>query len=732
MKKFRIPLIVICVMLLAIGGYTATNKADWGDDVYIDPDGVIYAGQGISMGGEEKSAWGSIVSPMTDYTGYVAPTDAGSKLKLHDDGDLTLGGAVATDVVITFDSDSHDYYIGVDDTENELHIGYGSDVTATEQMSFGSASAITLGEDTDTDFGLIYQSGAQDYYVGVDYTGGVEEDLFVIGVGTTCPGAPAFAIGKAAGAVYINAIDTVGAADIDIGTSDVTDVTVVTDGGIIIIDGQFTLPCGEIISNTAVDDTLRIESDDSDITLEIYGGSGKDAILALTSDASAGDGDDWTIKNDNADSNNLIFGNDSTGSAATKLTVGKTGIITTTNYIEAKITDTTTDAVVDILKLTHDGGTAGTGVGAGLVIQIDDAGGIEEQASIDVVLTTVTDGSEDADIIFSQNIAGVITETVRFDADAGIDLPSAGYVITLPYDEVITNATDDMVQIYSNDSDMRVEVYSPKAADGDATLSLQGDAAGAAHSRWDFISDTGADTLIIKSDSSTVDTMVTKLTVASADGDITTTGDIEIVDDMDLVFGTNSDWKVQYDETVDDQLLFITAGTSCTNVTDPMVVFLVGGTPTADQEVFGISKGTQASNTPLFTVDEDGDVDITGSVIDVLTLGAELVLSNETVTCSSADPQGVGVADPDVIVTFVVTDNTGASADLVTLADGTTAGEIKIIILKTDTETAGLIMRPATYGGGTEVLFEDAGDGCTLIWDGTSWNMVSNNGGTSS
>ena len=88
---------------------------------------------------------------------------------------------------------------------------------------------------------------------------------------------------------------------------------------------------------------------------------------------------------------------------------------------------------------------------------------------------------------------------------------------------------------------------------------------------------------------------------------------MSIADDEDLIFGTGSDWKVQYDEGVDNQLLFITANTSCTATTDPMVEFIVGATPTANQQVFGLSKGTQASNTPLFTVDEDGDMIVAGT-----------------------------------------------------------------------------------------------------------------------
>ena len=81
-----------------------------------------------------------------------------------------------------------------------------------------------------------------------------------------------------------------------------------------------------------------------------------------------------------------------------------------------------------------------------------------------------------------------------------------------------------------------------------------------------------------------------------------------------MAFGTDADWLVQYDETVDDQLLFITAGTLAAEVTDPMVEFLVGTTPTADQQVFGVAKGTQATNTALFTIDEDGDGAFTGTL----------------------------------------------------------------------------------------------------------------------
>lgn len=81
-----------------------------------------------------------------------------------------------------------------------------------------------------------------------------------------------------------------------------------------------------------------------------------------------------------------------------------------------------TAAVVDALRVEfdHDGsGTVAAGLGVGVTFQVEDAGGVEEQGSLDCALTTVTDGSEDADFVFSQNSAGTIRETLRLNAGHG-------------------------------------------------------------------------------------------------------------------------------------------------------------------------------------------------------------------------------------------------------------------------------------------------------------------------
>lgn len=91
---------------------------------------------------------------------------------------------------------------------------------------------------------------------------------------------------------------------------------------------------------------------------------------------------------------------------------------------------------------------------------------------------------------------------------------------------------------------------------------------------------------------------------------------LEIADDQDVAFGTDADWLLQYDEGVDDQLLFRTAKTATAATTDPMFEILAdtgAAGMTANQQVFGLGIGSQASNTAIFTVDEDGDVVAAGT-----------------------------------------------------------------------------------------------------------------------
>ena len=71
---------------------------------------------------------------------------------------------------------------------------------------------------------------------------------------------------------------------------------------------------------------------------------------------------------------------------------------------------------------------------------------------------------------------------------------------------------------------------------------------------------------------------------------------------------------------------------------------------------------------------------------------------------------------------FVIGNKSGALA--VTLADGTVAGEIKIF---TNKGTGVMTVTPANFAQGTSFALAQY-DGCTVIWDGTNWYLVGNQG----
>lgn len=95
-----------------------------------------------------------------------------------------------------------------------------------------------------------------------------------------------------------------------------------------------------------------------------------------------------------------------------------------------------------------------------------------------------------------------------------------------------------------------------------------------------------------------------------------------------------------------------------------------------------------------------------------LLISGRLELGYEVVT-------GAGALNPSVPVSFLVT--TGANA--LTLADGTTKGQQKIVTMTTDGGNGTLT--PANFKNGTTITFADAADTVTLMWDGTEWVVVS-------
>ena len=98
---------------------------------------------------------------------------------------------------------------------------------------------------------------------------------------------------------------------------------------------------------------------------------------------------------------------------------------------------------------------------------------------------------------------------------------------------------------------------------------------------------------------------------------------------------------------------------------------------------------------------------------------------NGTITGGVQALSGAGAADLTNLVTELTT---AAGAAAVTLANGTTAGQIKIITMVVDGGGTATVT-PATFANGTSMAFADVNDTVMLVWANTiGWVIVSNSG----
>lgn len=103
--------------------------------------------------------------------------------------------------------------------------------------------------------------------------------------------------------------------------------------------------------------------------------------------------------------------------------------------------DDTTNGVVDVLDLSHsssdNNATALDGVG--ISVELENATGtslVEEWFSLDFLSTTITNGSEDGDVVLSAMLAGTVTEVCRLD--------SSDQSFTIGRDATDTNGIDSL------------------------------------------------------------------------------------------------------------------------------------------------------------------------------------------------------------------------------------------------------------------------------------------------
>ena len=100
---------------------------------------------------------------------------------------------------------------------------------------------------------------------------------------------------------------------------------------------------------------------------------------------------------------------------------------------------------------------------------------------------------------------------------------------------------------------------------------------------------------------------------------------------------------------------------------------------------------------------------------------------NATITGGVQALSGAGAAD---LVNLVTELTTGAGAAAVTLADGSTSGQVKIINHIVDGGGTATVT-PTTFANGTSIAFDAVGESVTLVWNSTvGWVATSVNGAT--
>ena len=163
-----------------------TSAGDAAAVGFAAADGIIVTGQGST----------NDVTIKNDADGTVIAIPTGT-VNATLSGDLTIGTGTEVDRKIVFDGHAQDFYMGLDDSADDLVIGLGATVGTTPAVSIDEnqavvfpAAAVTIGDGTAEDTKLVFDGNAQDFYVGVDDSA----DDLVFGQGSTVGTNVAFSI----------------------------------------------------------------------------------------------------------------------------------------------------------------------------------------------------------------------------------------------------------------------------------------------------------------------------------------------------------------------------------------------------------------------------------------------------------------------------------------------------------------------------------------------------------
>ena len=117
------------------------------------------------------------------------------------DDTVTLGDGAAVDTALIYDGNAKDFYIALDDSADKLVIGEGSTVGTNSILTIDDDS-VTIGDGSTVDTKLVFDGNAQDYYVGLDDSA----DDLVIGLGSTVGTTPAISIDENQKATFPKAV----------------------------------------------------------------------------------------------------------------------------------------------------------------------------------------------------------------------------------------------------------------------------------------------------------------------------------------------------------------------------------------------------------------------------------------------------------------------------------------------------------------------------------------------
>jgi hypothetical protein len=173
-----------------------------------------------------------------------------------------------------------------------------------------------------------------------------------------------------------------------------------------------TLQNAETIAN-ATNQTVRVSSNAASPILEVYdpGTSDTDAVVKLTADAGADNGDTWTIVSDGA-TNALQFQNNTSGSLATVFSIPTTGIISLSAALELSNGEQISNAVDDTVKIASD----------------------DSSTAVDIYSANTTNGTATLNLIGDAQADATDSFQVKNNADGtltiGNDSTAAGTYIT--------------------------------------------------------------------------------------------------------------------------------------------------------------------------------------------------------------------------------------------------------------------------------------------------------------